>query len=276
MLEVGETFSSGTFKVTDSFGAPGAATVTVVVTLPDGTTTAPTVANPATGDYTFDYLTTQLGRHPYVLTATSGVLGTFVRKVADVFVVGAASAAGIVALSEVKEHLNIPATNTASDRELELKIAAATEKIEFRCGAVVRRTIINERHDGSKAAVWLYEAPIISVTSVVPVNASYGGPVDVADIEAETCGRVTYFNGCTRFPIGPHYWTYVAGVVPIPAGLREAALNFVKGSWETQRGASGLPWQGAADESVEVPGMGLVMWRLEQDLQPFLRPPGQA
>jgi hypothetical protein len=50
-----------------------------------------------------------------------------------------------------------------------------------------------------------------------------------------------------------------------------AALNYVRGSWETQRAASRLPMQGG-DELATQPGMGLVVWRLEQDLKPFLRP----
>jgi hypothetical protein len=275
VIEVGETFSSSTFKIKDSTGAPGAASVSCVVTLPDATTSAPTVTTPALGDYVFDYLTTVAGRHPYVVTATGGVLGSLVRKFADTFTVAGATSTGIVSLEEAKNHLNIPLSNTNSDTEIELFIASATDKIEHRTGPVVRRIISNERHCGGERAVWLHEAPIISVTSVIALDSL--STINVADLGIDPAGRVTYFptiQGGARFPYGEHLWTYVAGTAVVPAGLRLAALNFVKGAMETQRGMSGLPWKGAQDQPVEVPGMGLVIWRLEQDLQPFLRWPG--
>lgn len=276
MIEVGETFSSQIFKLTDSSGAPGAATVTCSVVLPDQTVASPTVTTPTLGDYVFDYLTTQAGRHPYTVTATGGVLGTLVRKFSDVFIVGAAQAPGIVSLAEVKDHLNIPQTTTRSDAELELMIAAATDKIEQRCGPVTVRTIANERHDGGRRAIWLNEAPgpggnpTITVTSLVSVSTSVAATV--SDLDVDPIGRVAY-KDMSMFPRGAHYVTYTAGRALIPAALRQAALNYVKGSWETQRGASGLPWSGAQDQPIEVPGMGLVLWRLEQDLRPFALAP---
>lgn len=274
MIELGETYSSGLYEMRDSAGVLGAATVTVAVTLPDGTSASPTVANPATGQYTFDYLTTQVGSHSYVVSATGGVLGTLIRKIADTFAVGTAAAAGIVSMAEAKNHLNIPLTKTSWDEELELMIAAATEKIEDRCGPVLRRTVTNERHPGRATVVYLHETPVISVTSAVPIAG--GSAISTAGLDVDPLsGRVAYLTG-GAFPWGEHYWTYVAGRLLIPAGLRLAALNFVKGSWETQRGAAGLPWQGSGDEPVEQAGMGLVLWRLEQDLKPFRRIPGQA
>jgi hypothetical protein len=138
----------------------------------------------------------------------------------------------------------------------------------------VRRTVTNERHPGSVGVVYLDEAPVLSVTSVVPVAG--GTPVTVGLLDVEnSSGRVTYADGVTRFPWGEHFWTYTAGRVVVPAGLQLAALNYVRGSWETQRGAARLP-MAVGDEPVAMPGMGLVFWRLEQDLKPFLRAPGVA
>jgi hypothetical protein len=247
--------------------------------LPDLTVASPTVTTPALGDYVFDHLTTQVGRHPYIVTATGGVLGALVKKFSDVFTVNPATAGGIVSLEDVKRHLNIPLTNTRDDGELEVKISAATAKIEHRCGPVIKRTVTNERHGGGRRSVWLREVPgdgggpLVSVTSVTSV--ADGTAVTPTDLDVDPCGRVALLSGA-RLPGGEHYWSYTAGRTLVPEGLREAALNFVKGSWETQRGASGLPWKGAQDTPVELPGMGLVLWRLEQDLVPFLRPPSQG
>lgn len=277
MIEVGETFSSQTFKITDSSGAAGAATVTCSVILPDQTVASPSVTTPAVGDYVFDYLTTQVGRHTYIVTATSGVLGSIVRKFSDVFTVTPSASQGIVSLAEVKLHLNIALTVSRSDTELELMIAAATDKIEERCGPVARRTVTGERHPGGGRAIWLREpagpggSPYLTLTSASSVAT--GIVITPSDIDADPIGRLSYANGSTRFASGDLTFSYVSGRTVTPPGLRVAALNFVKGSWETQRGATGLPWAGVQDQAVDVPGMGLVMWRMEQDMKPFLLPP---
>jgi hypothetical protein len=279
VLELGETFSSGTFLVKDATGALGAATVTCSVTLPDMTTTAPTVTTPSLGAYVFDYIGTLPGRYAYVMTATGGVLGSIVRKQSGMFVVDANTNLGVVSLEEAKSHLNIPLTTTRADAEIEGMIAAATDKIEQKCGPVLRRTVIERvTHNGGRA-VWLREPPgpggnpYITVTSVAGVTS--GLTITPTDLDVDPVGRVTYVAG-TRFGSGDYIWTYQSGRTSVPPGLRQAALNYVKGSYETQRPAAGLPWIGAQDVAVESPGMGLVLWRMELDMKPFLLPPGQA
>jgi hypothetical protein len=255
-----------TYELRDDLGAlvnPGS--VTLVITKPDGTTLTPTPTSPGTGLLVYDYPTTAVGRHVATWVTTAPTTAD-----SDTFNVESADPQWIVGLTDVKAHLNIPATSQTHDDELELMIAAATEKIEDRVGPVVRRTVTNERHPGSVGVVYLDEAPVLSVTSVVPVAG--GTPVTVGLLDVEnSSGRVTYADGRTRFPWGEHFWTYTAGRIVVPAGLQLAALNYVRGSWETQRAASRLPMQGG-DELATQPGMGLVVWRLEQDLKPFLRP----
>lgn len=280
MLELGETFSSGTFLVKDATGALGAATVTCSVILPDMTTASPTVTTPSLGAYVFDYIGAQVGRYAYVMTATGGVLGTIVRKVSGTFVIDANTNTGIVGLDEAKNHLNIPLTTTRSDTEIEGMIAAATDKIEHRCGPVLRRTVVERvRHNGGRA-IWLREPPgpggnpYITVSSVTGVTTGLSA-ITPADLDVDPIGRVAYISG-SRFASGDYVWTYLSGRTSVPAGLRQAALNYVKGSYETQRAAAGMPWVGAQDIAAESPGMGLVLWRMELDMKPFLLPPGQA
>lgn len=276
MLELGETFSSGAFVVRDSAGALGAATVTCTVILPDLTTASPTVTTPTLGNYVFDYVGPQVGRYAYVISATGGVLGTIVRKASGTFTIDPATNGGVVSLDEAKAHLNIPLTTTRSDSEIELFIASATDKIEHRCGPVLRRTVTNERHSGGKRAVWLrYPAgpggdPYLTVTSVTGIAS--GITITPSLLDVDPIGRIGYLDG-SRFASGDSLWSYTAGRTSTPPGLRTAALNFVKSAYETQRGASGVPWTGALDQADQVPGMGLVLWRLEQDLQPFLLAP---
>lgn len=280
MLELGETYSSGTYLITDVLGAPGAATFTVSVIRPDGTLDSPTPANPVLGSYTFDYPTVSLGPHSFVATATGGVLGTIVRKFSGTFVVSSATSTAIVGLDEVKDHLNIPRSSTDSDSELELMIAASTSKIEERCGPVRVRTVTNERqrHDRSRA-IWLREPPgphgqpAIVVTSATNVRDST--TITPSTLSVDPTGRVEMVDG-GYLTSGTYLWTYTTGRTLVPSGLRLAALNFVRDSWTTQRGASGLPWQGGMDEAQAIPGMGLVMWRLEQDIHPYRLPPAGA
>jgi hypothetical protein len=163
-----------------------------------------------------------------------------------------------------------------NETELRRMIAAATVKVEDLCGPVIRRTVV-ERQPGGGRAVFLRQAPVISLASVVPVAGGTGITVGLLDVDQDS-GQVAYADGYTCFPMypaGAWLWTYVAGRAVIPEGLQLAALNFIRGSWETQRGQARSALSGA-DDTAEVPGMGLVNWRLEQDLVPYARLPGVA
>jgi hypothetical protein len=253
-----------------------ATSVALTITLPDGTTTTPTVVNPpaTTGKYFYRYVTTSLAgpfKGRWLFTLATGNTSEHTEE----FNVEPADPGYIVGLAQVKAHLNMTATDSARDEELKLMIAAATAKIEDRCGSVARRTVTNERHSGGCEVIYLRQSPAQSLTSVTPVAGGTPITVNLLDLDPDT-GRVAYLDGFTWFPYGLYYWTYVAGMSVVPAGLQLAALNFIKGSWETQRGAAGLPLQGGPDEYAVQPGMGLVNWRLEQDLKPFLSLPGIA
>jgi hypothetical protein len=81
LVDQGETYSFR-LKVTDASGVAGApgSTPTVLVTLPDNTTSSPTVTPNGTGIYDVDFTTTTVGRYSWTATATGGVLGTATRK----------------------------------------------------------------------------------------------------------------------------------------------------------------------------------------------------
>jgi hypothetical protein len=68
----------------------------------------------------------------------------------------------------------------------------------------------------------------------------------------------------------------VAGRSVIPDEVKLAALVIIKGLWDTQRGASGLPMQGGPEELMNQPGMGLYMWRAGLLLAPHRQPAGVA
>ena len=61
-------------QIKDSTGTlANAGALAATITLPDGTTTTPTVSNPSTGNYQISYITTQLGRHGIRWVATGAI-----------------------------------------------------------------------------------------------------------------------------------------------------------------------------------------------------------
>jgi len=281
VIDFGETYQSPNYEVRDLAGVlANAGTVTATVTLPDLTTASPTVNNSSTGVYNFDYLTVQAGRHQVLVSATGGVFGTLVKRWTDEFTVSPADPSYIVSLADVKLHLNIPAATTTHDEELRRWIGAATGIVEnhpdIGVGAVMRRTVTGERqrHDYGRISVWLNQSPVISVTTVTPV-ATGGTAITVPDLDVPPSGEVRYKDGYTRFPAGTYLWTYVIGRVVILDEMTGAALILVKGMWETQRGAAGVPWQGGA-EVAEMPGMGVYLWRAKMLLAPHKQAPAVA
>src|SRR4051812_34561484 len=103
IVDLGESWSSPTYEVRDPDDVPTAATVTAVITLPDGTLATPPPANPALGDYTVDYLAVQPGLHQVLVSATGGMLGTLVRRWQDTFTVEAART--MVSVEQALQHL---------------------------------------------------------------------------------------------------------------------------------------------------------------------------
>ena len=61
--------------VLDDDDAPTSATVTVLVTLPDGTTSAPTASEDPTGVFTAEYTVTSAERHLAVVTVSGAAVG---------------------------------------------------------------------------------------------------------------------------------------------------------------------------------------------------------
>lgn len=90
-----------TFTVTDADGNPAnAGAAALLITLPDGTTVAPTLDNPATGTYQADYTAAQSGRH----TARATFTGANAGVIEDVFDV-APLTQGHVTITDVRAYL---------------------------------------------------------------------------------------------------------------------------------------------------------------------------
>jgi len=251
-------------EIRDAAGALANATdVVLTVTLPDNSTAAPVVTNTSAGIYTATYTAAQAGRHSVRWVATGVNASAFT----DAFDVDAGSS-GIVSLAEVKDHLNI--TGTSQDEELRLFIDAATDFIEHKVGPVVRRTITSTVTPAG-GGLWL-QPPVISLTTAAPANG-YSGTYDVAGMFTDLdMGRVHYGSYGSTFA-HPVTVTYVAGRVIVPAGIRDAALEYVRWRYASQRGATPLPLPGGGfvmSEPTTVPN------RVMQALEPYLLGPAVA
>lgn len=243
---------------TDAAGAAANPTLIVLtITLPDGTTTTPTVTSSPVGTHTASYTTTQAGRHGVSWVATGAVLAAY----ADVFNVEPLAWPGIVSLADVKLRLN--ETTTTNDEELRGYIIAATDFIESKVGPVARRTITATVTPSSDGVIFL-NGPFLSVTSITATRG-YTTSYDVSTVFPDLAAGVIYPPLGSTFTY-PVIVVYVGGRAIVPPLIRKAALDYIAWLWEDQRGASALPIAGG---DFTVPAPATVPHKILQSLEPF-------
>ncbi|HEY9353007.1 MAG TPA: hypothetical protein VIP28_07150 [Nocardioides sp.] len=261
---------------TDPGGAITNATgVTLTVTLPDGTTATPAVANPPVqaGKYAVDYITVQAGRHlvRWVFTAPASAY-------TDSFDVREAAPPALISLADAKGHLNIPISSTGDDEELRGWIESTGRVVEYFVGPIARRTVVETHRVRCTRDLVLRQTPAIALTSVVPVLTG-GTTYAVADLDLDgESGVVVRLDG-GRF-YGPLRVTYEVGRAVVRANISHAARIILQHLWRTQRGsARGPALAGSEDYSVTepIPGFGYAIPnRALQLLEPDRLPPGVA
>jgi hypothetical protein len=231
------------FDVLDASGVlTHAATATLTITLPDGTTATPAITDAAVpGQYRLAYQTTIPGRYT-ARAVTTGPVTTW----DDTFNVRAF--ASIIGLGEAKAHLSAGSVTswTIDDDELLNFLAAVTEVIESKAGPCVRRTVVQRISDGCYQLV-LSQAPVISVTSVQSVWTGGPGWTGANLILDADAGIVTTQLGAIPFYYGPWDVTYVAGRTIVPERILHAAKELLRHLWETQRGQLAAPILGGGE-----------------------------
>ncbi len=262
-FDLGAAVRLSTSVVDLSGAAANVSTMTLTVTLPDGTTSvvSPVTVSATTGSYTYDFTPSQSGRHAVRWTGTGSVLWAFT----DVFDVRDYADLPVVGLTDAKAHLGI--TSTASDDELRRFLDAATDMCESYAGrSLRRRTVTAETHDGGSESVLLCWTPVISVTSVTDDGTA------VADYVLESDSGVLWRDELTGTP-----WTtgrrvvsvtYVAGYAAPPADVQQAVLEALRHLWTTQRGAMGGRNPFAGDEYAQGTGWSLPR-RVVELLEPY-------
>ena len=230
-----------TWNTVDSSGAavnPG--TVTLNITIPDGTTVSVTTATSTTGTYTASYLPTLPGRH--IIAWNAGT--TWSQAYSDIFEVRDINDIGIVGYDEVLEFLNIP-TASANENEVRRFIDASTDLAETYVGQVLgRRTFTNELYDGGTEFIRIRNPKAISITSVTENGLEVSASNYVLDYTGQRLYRIG--SGTLYATNSYGYWTqgmnnvsitYVAGYVNPPMSAKQGVLEIIRHLWQTQRGA---------------------------------------
>lgn len=258
--------------VKDAAGAlANASSVVLTITLPDGTTTSPSVTNPpaSTGQYRLTYIPAQVGRYAWEFVAT-GPNAPY----GDEFNVRETPSPALISLADAKAHLNIPASNTTSDDELREYLEAATEIVESYTGPIVRRTH-TARVCGWRA--YQLSLPHTQVTAVTAVTLVSDGssPITLSDLAVNGPAGVISYKNRAYFPYGDLDVTYTVGRSYVKPNWSLAAKIIVKHVWDTQLG--NLPSVQGDDGGYVVTGSGyLVPYRAIALLQPDYVPAGFA
>lgn len=263
-LALGQNISLSALVRDETGALDNAGTVTLTITLPDGTTTSPIVSNPptVTGTYVYVYAPTVPGLHA-VRWVFSGDNAS--APLLDAFYVESATVAPLVSLAEARQYCRL--SSPADDAEVQ-RFALVTSDLCERYTQVWRRVSLTETFDGGVTFLRL-RPPVVSVTTVVE------GGVTLASIDWTLDKRRGWlYRGTTR---GVWLWapgrqnvvvTYVAGSAgDIPASVRQGVLLLVRHLWDSQRGGSGLPRQSGTDFTYDprtgftIPNAVLELWR---------------
>lgn len=244
MLEVGDVLPLGveTRDASSVLTDPGQLQVTL--TLPDGSalsgqwtiggsTGSLTIVRESAGVYRCAPIATASGLHTVRWVATGALAAAYV----DAYTV--AEGVGVCSLAELREHLR--KSSSATDEQIRHYGLVATEMAEEWLGQAIRRRTVVEHHLQVGSSVMLSVLPVMSVASVTVGGDDITSSCTV-DLRA---GVITMWHGMSRSDV---VVTYVAGRAgPLARhvqGVREIARHL----WDTQRGGSQLPRQGAGDE----------------------------
>lgn len=244
-------------EVVNDAGDLSAATVTLTVTLPDGTTTAPSVSNTSLGVYEASYTPAVAGTFyvRWVAEDVDGVSGDDT-VYEDSFTVSASSNA-YVSLEEAKAYNNI--FDTADDDELLAYLEWACVLAERIADTdFARKTVTAETHtvSGCTSSIQLRRRPVLSVTTVTEAGSTLAASGYALDSRWGTLYRQSGSYTDTAWTEGRNVVsvTYVVGYAIIPPEVRQATLQILEHLWENQRG--GNPLAGGFRGADEFPNPG--------------------
>lgn len=274
------------WTATDTNGTPanGAAS-TITITLPDGTIDGPHTLAGTAGVYTYAYQTVQSGRHIYEFDVT-GIPGPGVGVGAyrDVFDVYLASPTTLMSLTDTKELLRIPASDTQFDADLRFFMEGVTAVIDNYCGPMVPRRVTERHRTAGEQTLMLMQPPVYQpagqpypLVSITPVY-TWGVPYnDLSQLSVDPrTGEVTHILGLPMF-YGEYDIVYWAGRAYIRPNVMLGAQVILKHLWAMERNNGRLTGYtaSAADDVSVLFGFAIPNRALEM-LQPDAAVAGMA
>ena len=198
----------------------------------------------------------------------------------------------IVTVAEAKTHLNIPASDTSQDTEIQGFIDAAQPLIEDITGPVATASH-TEYFDGGCSTIVLSWLPVVSVTSVTEyyglstfplTNQPLGSQTDAfgytLDAATGQITRRTFGGEAAQFAAGAKNVkvVYTAGLNSTPGNVRLAALELIRHLWQQSQQGGRPRFGGNAilDGENHVPIGFALPDRVVELLAPNRRPPGVA
>lgn len=249
MIDIGDVYTAVLPPLLNASGVPvNATTVTLTITLPDGTTASPAVTNPpaVTGNYTAAYTVTQAGRHTLVWVTTNPA-----SEYTDVFEVTPQPPIGLVSLADAKRQLGIDPTETSDDDELRSWIAAMTGPVELHKNEVIVQRQFTftweQRREGWKFR--LFKLPVVQLLSLSGIIWGTTTTYVSSPIAAGTTTGAYYIDPDTGIvkqimpglSLGGYLTaTWTAGYSVIPQHYQNAAMMLLQALWETRRGPGGV------------------------------------
>lgn len=277
--------------LTDTAGNPQNAallsSVSCTVYLPDGTTAAPAVTSSSLGTYTAVFTSTQPGHHVFVFISADA---TYPGAFSDSFEVQALPDSTIVSLAEAKEILHQTAT-TANDNKIQGYNAAVTNIVEYYCGPVIQRTVIEKlpakgvlqalsKPPVLELVAWTEPPPALAnagITLPVPPSPMYptmfwGVPYPLTQLYCDPkTGIVTHTSGLP-FIYGAYVWQYTAGRPVIPSCIYEASKVILKHIYMVETAGTGTGTGSGDEETMQTPFGFAIPNRAYQMLTPELGP----
>jgi hypothetical protein len=268
-ITVKQRNTDGTYSLVD------ATTVTTVIKLAqaDGTTTTTgTYTSPAhdgLGAYHQDVPVTDLtglGHYQYAVTTTGPGAGV---QSGDFDVFDPFEPA-LLPLQDGKSQLNIPATVTTYDTEIQDYIATIESSLEGETGGPLISRTVTERGelDGTCTVLQVQQRPLVSVTSITPVATGLAADLSAGLDLDKGAGIIRAIGGRTLAASWNAAVTvvYVAGWGTVmPAAFNIIARIILQHLWLTQHGPSARPSMGG-EETVLLPGWGFAVPRQAAEL----------
>jgi hypothetical protein len=205
------------------------------------------------------------GRHVARWTATN-ITGGAAQEVYEATYDVADRSRLIIGLDDAKTFLRISGSD--DDEQLRDVLEAASDMCERYTRKVWRRTTVTgEIHSGGVDVIYLRQAPVVSVTTVVDTGVTLAATSYTIDLPT---GRLFY--GDTTYQ---GWWTpgqdnvsvtYVTGPPSgiVPAYIRGGMLELVEHLWSSRRGGSNLPRKAAGGEEFSNRLAHALPWRVQE------------